>query len=336
MKAWRVVSQNGPDGLSQVDLPDPQPGPGQVLVRVRANSLNFRDLMVVNNRYGRISLPVVPLSDGAGEIVAVGSGVPQWKAGDRVAGTFFQGWTHGTVQRTAAGSALGAAIDGMLAEYVVLWADGVVAVPPHLSFEQAATLPCAALTAWNALVTAGKISAADTVLLQGTGGVSIFALQFAKIHGARVIITSSSDDKLARAKALGADATINYKTMPNWEEEAFRLTDKAGVDHVVEVGGGETFPRSLRALALGGTISVIGGVSGFTTETPLMDVIGRSAVIRGIYVGSREMFEAMNRAIGRHKLEPVIDRVFPFAEAPAAYRYKESGAHFSKVVISNP
>jgi NADPH:quinone reductase-like Zn-dependent oxidoreductase len=319
-----------------VDLPEPRPGAGQVLVRVRANSLNYRDLMVVKNQYGRISLPLVPLSDGAGEIVAVGDGVTKWKTGERVTGTFFQDWTHGAVQRSAAGSALGGAIDGMLSELVALSEDGVIAIPPHLSFEEAATLPCAALTAWHAVVTSGKISAADTVLLLGTGGVSVFALQFAKMHGARAIVTSSSDEKLARAKELGADLGINYRTTPEWDKEVFQLTEKAGVNHVVEVGGSGTFAKSLRSLALGGTISIIGGVSGFTTEAPLGDIIGRSALIRGIYVGSREMFEAMNRAITLHELKPVIDRVFPFAEAVEAYRYQESGAHFGKVVISIP
>ena len=336
MKGYQVVKQIGPDGLSLVDLPEPRPGPGQVLMRVRATSLNYRDLMVVQNHYGRISLPLVPLSDGAGEIEEVGEGVAKWKPGDRVMGTFFQAWTHGPIQRSAAGSALGGAIDGMLREQVVLSTEGVVAIPPHLSFEEGATLPCAALTAWNAVVSSGKISAADTVLLLGTGGVSVFALQFAKMHGARAIITSSSDEKLARARKLGADEGVNYRTTPDWDQEVFRLTQKAGADHVVEVGGSGTFAKSLRALALGGTISVIGGVSGFTTEAPLSDIIGRSALIRGIYVGNREMFEAMNRAITRHQLKPVIDRVYPFAEAAEAYRHQESGGHFGKVVISIP
>jgi NADPH:quinone reductase-like Zn-dependent oxidoreductase len=336
MKAYQVITQTGPAGLKMVDLPEPRPGAGQVLVRVRATSLNYRDLMVVHNRYGRVPLPLVPLSDGAGEIVAAGEGVARWKPGDRVAGTFFQAWTHGPVQQSAAGSALGGSIDGMLRELVVLSAEGVVAIPRHLSFEEGATLPCAALTAWNAVVSSGKISAADTVLLLGTGGVSIFALLFAKMHGARAIITSSSDKKLARAKELGADEGINYTKTPDWDQEVFRLTQKRGVNHVVEVGGSGTFAKSLRALALGGTISVIGGVSGFTAETPLHDIITRSALIRGIFVGNREMFEGMNRAITRHQLKPVIDRVFPLAEAQEAYRCLDSGAHFGKVVISIP
>lgn len=337
MKAWQLTATTGADALKLTNLPEPRPGPCQVLVRVRATSLNYRDLMVSSGRYGPdVPLPLIPLSDGAGEIAAVGEGVTQWKPGDRVAGAFFQNWATGPVRREVFASALGGSLNGMLAEQVVLSAGGVVAIPPHLTFEEAATLPCAALTAWHALVTDGKIAAGQTVLLLGTGGVSIFALQFAKMHGARVIIISSSDDKLARARALGADETINYRNTPEWEKEVFRLTDKAGADHVVEVGGHDTFPKSLRAVAMGGTVSVIGGVSGFTSDVALRDILGKSAVIRGIFVGNRDMFEAMNRAVVLHQLKPMIDRVFPFAEAPAAYRHQESGAHFGKVVIAVP
>lgn len=335
MRAYQLTATSGFDALRSNDIAEPQPAHGEVIVRVRAASLNYRDLMVATGRYGgSMSLPLIPLSDGAGEIAAVGEGVTQWKIGDRVTGTFFQNWIAGPVKREVHNAALGGSMNGMLAEYVALSADGVIAMPEHLSFEEAATLPCAALTAWQALVTAGQLSADETVLLLGTGGVSIFALQFAKMHGARVLITSSSDEKLARAKALGADETINYRTTPDWEKEVFRLTGKSGVDHVIEVGGRDTFPKSLRALALNGTISVIGGVSGFTSEMAFAEVLGKSAVIRGIYVGSREMFAAMNRAISRHQLKPAVDRIFPFAEALAAYRYQESGAHFGKVVIA--
>ena len=335
MKAYQLSASTGDDALKINQLAEPKPAHGQVLVRVRATSLNYRDLMVASGRYGPgVPLPLIPLSDGAGEIVAVGAGVTQWKVGDRVAGTFFQGWQSGPVRREVFETALGGSINGMLAEYVALSADGVIAIPAHLSFEEAATLPCAALTAWQALVTQGKVSAGQTVVVLGTGGVSIFALQFAKMHGARVIITSSSDAKLERARALGADETINYRTTPDWEKEVFRLTEKAGADHVVEVGGTDTFPRSLRAVAMGGTVSVIGGMSGFTSEVALRDILGKSALIRGIFVGNHDMFTAMNRAISLHHLKPVIDRVFSFAEAPAAYRYQESGAHFGKVVIT--
>jgi NADPH:quinone reductase-like Zn-dependent oxidoreductase len=335
MKAYQLIATTGIEAVSLIQLAEPKPGPGQVLLRVRAASLNYRDLMVASGRYGAgLPLPLIPLSDGAGEIVAVGEGVARWKMGDRVAGAFFQNWQTGPVRREVFGTALGGSINGVLAEYVTLSADGVIAIPPHLSFEEAATLPCAALTAWHALVTSGNISAGQTVLLLGTGGVSIFALQFAKMHGARVLITSSSDAKLARAKALGADETINYRTTPDWEKEVFRLTDEAGADHVIEVGGTDTFPKSLRAVAMGGTISVIGGVSGFTSDVPLRDILGKSIIIRGIFVGNRDMFLAMNRAISQHKLKPVVDRIFAFSEAPAAYRYQESGSHLGKVVIT--
>ena len=337
MKLYHLTAQTGLDALQLRELPEPTPGPGEVAVRVRATSLNYRDLMVANGKYGAsVALPLIPLSDGAGEIVAVGDGVTRWKVGDRVAGTFFQNWQSGPVRREAFQAALGGSLNGMLAEVVVLSANGVIAIPKHLNFEEAATLPCAALTAWDALVTCGKVSADQTVLLLGTGGVSIFALQFAKMHGARTIVTSGSDAKLARARSLGADEMINYRTTPDWEKEVFRLTAKVGVDHVVEVGGTDTFQKSLRALALGGTISVIGGVSGFASHVPLTDILGKSALIRGIYVGSRDMFEAMNRAIALHQLHPAVDRVFPFAQARDAYRYQESGAHFGKVVISVP
>ena len=333
MKAWQLTSQTGPTALQIIELPEPAPGPGQVLVRVRAASLNYRDQMVADGRYGRVSLPLVPLSDGAGEIAAVGPGVTRWKPGDRVAGTFFQGWMTGSFRREYLGLALGGALPGMLAEYVVLSERGVVAAPPHLDFNQAATLPCAGLTAWQALVTGGKVNAGETVLLLGTGGVSLFALQFAKMHGARVIIISSRDEKLARAKALGADAIINYRTVPDWEKEVFQLTGKAGVDQVVEVGGTGTLAKSLRSLAAGGQVHLVGGVTGFSGEVPLLDIIGKMAVVRGVYVGSAEMFEAMNRALLWHRTEPVVDRLFDFADAPEAYQYQLSGTHFGKVVI---
>lgn len=334
MKACQIHSTGGFDGLKRVELDEPKPAAGQVLVGLRAASLNFRDLMVMSGNYGKVNLPIIPLSDGAGEILAVGEGVTAWKVGDRVAGTFFQNWLRGPLHKGVSESALGGSIDGVLAEQVIFSAEGLVRIPKHLDFAEAATLPCAALTAWNALVTHGQVSASDTVLLQGTGGVSLFALQFAKMHGARTIITSGSDEKLVRAKELGADETINYRTTPDWEREAYHRTGKAGVNHVVEVGGSDTFGKSLNALAFGGTISVIGGVSGFTTQTPLIDIIGRNALIRGIYVGSREMFEAMNRAIERHELQPVIDKKFAFEDTADAYRHLQSGAHFGKVVIT--
>ena len=334
MKAYQLAATTGPDALRLVELQEPKPARGQVLVRVRATSLNFRDLMIVTGNYGKVELPRIPLSDGAGEIVAVGKGVTHWKTGDRVTGTFFQGWQSGPCEPRAARTALGGDLDGMLAEYVALSEDGVIAIPPHLSFEEAATLPCAALTAWHALVVHGNVSADETVLLLGTGGVSIFGLLFAKMHGARAIVTSGSDEKLARAQKLGADETINYRSIPNWEEEVFRLTDKTGVDHVIEVGGKDTLARSLRSIKLGGQIHLIGGVSGFTSDVPLGDIIRKLAIVRGVFVGSRAMFEAMNLALTRHQTKPAVDRVFKFADAPAAYQYLQSGKHFGKVVIT--
>ncbi|MGC9940320.1 MAG: NAD(P)-dependent alcohol dehydrogenase [Verrucomicrobiota bacterium] len=335
MKAFQLHGQAGPDSLQIVDLPDPKPGPGQVLVHVRANALNYRDLMISDGRYGKINVPLVPLSDGAGEIAAVGAGVSRWKTGDRVAGAFFQNWSSGTFFREIMVSALGGALSGMLAEFVVLSEDGVVAVPPHLSLAEAATLPCAGVTAWHALVERGRLAAGQTVLLLGTGGVSIFGLQIAKMHGARTIITSSSDEKLARAKALGADHTINYRTIPEWETQVFRLTNKAGVDHVLEVGGTATFPKSLRSLGANGQVHVVGGVSGFTCDVPLREMLGKLATVNGVFVGSRAMFEALNRALDLNQVKPVIDRVFPFADAAAAYRHLQGGSHFGKVVITS-
>lgn len=323
--------------MKQVDLPEPKPKPGEVLVRVRATSLNYRDHMILSGNYrASPKLPLVPLSDGAGEVVAVGDGVTGWSAGDRVAGCFFQKWQSGAFTSQAGASALGGAIDGMLAETVALDADGLVAIPEHLSFEEAATLPCAALTAWHALVTLGKVSAGQTVLLLGTGGVSSFGLLIAKMNGARVIITSSSDEKLDRAKQLGADCGINYRQTPEWHQEVLRLTEGAGVDHALEVGGKDTFEKSLQSLGLYGRMSIIGGVSGFSGELAFGELLGRMATIQGIFVGSRAMFEAMNRALSLHQTKPAIDRVFSFDDAQQAYRHLESGSHFGKIVIALP
>lgn len=334
MKAYEVQSNAGIDALRLVEKPEPQPGQGQVLVQVRATSLNYRDLLVVQGAYGaRQKLPVIPMSDGAGEVVAVGEGVRRVKVGSRVAGIFFQDWIAGALTPEKIQSDLGSGIDGMLAEYVVLPQDGLVLLPEHLSYEQGATLPCAAVTAWHALITQGMIKAGENVLVLGTGGVSIFALQFAKIQGARVIVTSSSDQKLERAKELGATDTINYKTTPNWEERVYELTERLGVDHVIEVGGAGTFAKSLRAVRVGGKISLIGVLAGTKGEVNPLPITMKSLSVEGIYVGSREMFEAMNRAITLHQLKPVIDRIFPFTQAQEAYHYLKSAAHFGKVVI---
>lgn len=333
MKVYEIRQGTGRDALTLVERPDPQLGFGQVLIQVRATSLNYRDLIVAQGNYSGQQSSLIPMSDGAGDVVAIGEGVTRLKVGDRVAGIFFQDWLAGTITKDIMKSDLGGGIDGMLAEYVTLDQNGVVLLPNHLSYEEGATLPCAAVTAWHALVTKGGLKAGETVLLLGTGGVSIFALQFAKLHGARTIVTSSSDEKLERAKALGADETINYKTIPNWEEEVCRLTDSVGVDHVVEVGGAGTLEKSIKSARYGGRISLIGVLSGFGGEINPQPLLGKSITLQGIYVGSREMFEAMNRAIAHHQLKPIIDRTFTFTEANEAYQYLKGGSHFGKVII---
>lgn len=333
MKLYRLT-QPGIDTLAMSEEDVPRPGPGQALIRVRATSLNFRDLMMVRGAYARGAPPagLVPLSDGAGEVVETGPGATRVKPGDRVAGIFMQRWIAGRITPEASASALGGAIHGMMAEYVVLDQDGLVHIPAHLSFEEAATLPCAAVTAWHALAEHARTRAGDTVLVQGTGGVSIFALQFARLLGARVIATSSSDAKLARALSLGASDGINYRSTPEWQDEAVKLTAGAGVDEVVEVGGAGTFARSLGAVRLGGCISLIGVLTGAAEVNPT-GIMRKSLSVRGIYVGSREMFDDMNRAITSHRLHPVIDRVFDFADAPAAFRHMEGASHFGKIVL---
>ena len=335
MKAYQIHELTGPTGIRPANLPDPTPGPGQVAIAVRATSLNYRDLMMVAGKYNpRLPMPCVPLSDGAGEVVAVGPGVTRFGVGDRVAGCFMPDWQAGPPTEPVGKTALGAGGVGMLAERVVLPEGGVVRIPDHLSFEAAATLPCAAVTAWNALFEGDgmRVKAGDTVLVQGTGGVSIFALQFARLAGARVIATSSSDAKLDRVRALGASDGINYQTTPDWDVAVRNLTDGQGVDHVVEVGGGGTLARSIKSVRVGGQIAMIGVLTG--GEVDPRSVLMKSIHLRGIFVGSRLMFEAMNRAIAASRLEPVIDRVFPFDQAVEAYQHLEGGSHFGKVVIT--
>ncbi len=333
MKAFEIKEPSGIDSLTLGERADPKPGYGQALVKIKAASLNFRDLLVVKGAYSR-NLPsgLVPCSDGAGEVVEIGEGVTRVKPGDRVAAIFMQTWISGELDEGKAKSALGGAIDGVLAEYVIFHEDGLVQIPEHLSYEEGATLPCAAVTAWNGLITSGGLKPGDTVLVLGTGGVSIFALQFAKISGTRVIATSSSDEKLKRVKKLGVSDVINYKSVPDWEKKVLEITGRRGVDHVVEVGGAGTLPKSLRAVRMGGHVSLIGVLTGAGEANPLAAVM-KNIRIQGIYVGSRDMFEAMNSAIILNQLHPVIDRVFPFEESKEAFGYMESGAHFGKVVI---
>jgi NADPH:quinone reductase-like Zn-dependent oxidoreductase len=304
-----------------------------VLVRVRAASLNYRDLLIAKGQYNpKLSFPRVLGSDAAGEVVAVGAGVTRWNRGDRVAGCFMPHWDDGPITDAAAKSTLGSDRDGVLAELVVFEERGVVRVPDHLNFEEAATLPCAAVTSWNALTTAGT-GPGTTVLLQGTGGVSICALQLAKALGARALITSSSDAKLARALALGADAGTNYKTNPDWDKWARQQTAGTGVDVVVEVGGAGTLDRSLKAVNTGGHVALIGVLAGVGTFNPML-VLMKAVRLQGVFVGSRAQFEAMNALISQKQIHPIIDRTFPLADAVAAFRHLESGSHFGKVVVT--
>ena len=324
-----VVSRGstGIDGLKPAERERPAPGPGQVLVRMRAASLNFRDLAIVAGKYflGPVARDTIPLSDGAGEVAAVGSGVTGFKAGDRVVATFTQGHPP---------AALGLPLDGTLAEYQVFQADGLLRIPPHMSYEEAATLPCAGVTVWNALMHGPRVlKAGETVLSLGTGGVSIFALQIAKMAGARAIITSSSDAKLERARALGADDCINYKTTPDWDKKLLELTDGQGADHVIDTGGVGTLPKSYIAVGPGGVVSVIGVMTrpeGDLSPYPLM---GKGAMVRGVFVGGREHFDALMRAVAVNELTPVVDKTFDFDAAPEAFKHLKAAQHFGKVVI---
>ncbi len=332
MKAIELQNSFGFDSLTVVDRPEPRAGYGEVVLRMRAWSLNYRDLMMVKGVYNpKLRLPIVPLSDGVGVVTEVGEGVTRVRVGDPVAGAFMPGWIEGPPTEAKGRTALGGGGVGMLAEYVVLPADGVVAYPAHLSEVEAATLPCAAVTAWHALMHEDRLQPGDTVLVQGTGGVSIFALQFAHTAGAKVFATSSSDAKLLRVKDLGADAVVNYKGVPDWGDWAREQTGH-GVDHVVEVGGAGTLAQSLRAVRMGGRISLIGVLSGAGQVNPT-PILMKNVCVQGIFVGSRVMFEAMNRAIQLHQLQPVVDRVFGFNEIREAMQYMESGAHVGKICI---
>jgi NADPH:quinone reductase-like Zn-dependent oxidoreductase len=326
---------NSLDTLTLVDRPVPTPREGQVLVRIRAASLNYRDLLVATGRYplGAPKHPLVPLSDGAGEVAAVGAGVTKWKAGDRVAGTFFQRWIDGPFGADNAASALGGAIDGVLAEYVVFEEGGLVRIPPALSFEEAATLPCAGVTVWVALMVLGDLKAGETVLAMGTGGVSVFTLQLAKATGARVILTSSRDDKLERGKALGADSVINYRTTPDWDVRARELTDGRGVDHILEVVGATTLPVSLRAVREGGHLVLVGLLGGARADRDAAAKNERGVRVNSVFVGSARHFEGLNDAVERAGLRPVVDRVYALEDTRAAFDTLASGAHFGKIVI---
>jgi NADPH:quinone reductase-like Zn-dependent oxidoreductase len=333
MKSFEI-QEFGIDKLTLVERDTPQPGPGEVLVRMTAASLNYRDFMVAEGFYNpRLRRPMVPLSDGAGRVEEIGAGVTRFKRGERVAACFMQKWIEGPITREKTASALGGAIDGVLREYAVFSEQGLVSVPALLSDEEAAALPCAAVTAWHALFEHMPVAAGDTVLIQGTGGVSVFALQFAHTAGLRTIVTSSSDQKLERARQLGASETINYKKTRSWDEEARKLTGGRGVDHVVEVGGSDTMPRSLMAVRMEGAISVIGVLSGAEPNVSPRDILMNAVRVQGIYVGSRAMFERMNRAIELHAIKPVIDRVFAWTEIKEALHHMEGQQHFGKICL---
>ena len=334
MHAFAIQGGFGIENLKPFEADEPKPGYGQVLVKLHAASLNYRDLMTVSGSYNpKQPLPLIPLSDGAGEVVQIGEGVASLKVGDRVAGAFFQSWPAGPPPSNLYRVSLGGPLPGVLAEYAAFEEDGAIKFPEHLSYEQASTLPCAAVTAWRALFVEGKLKPGETVLIQGTGGVSIFALQLAKAAGAKVILTSSSDEKLAKAKTLGADETINYLKVVDWEKEVLRLTGGEGADQVVEVGGARTLGKSLISVKAGGFIGMIGVLSGSTEPVNIAPILMKSITIKGVYVGSSEMFHAMNRAIGTEKLEPIIDRVYPFDDSNEAFRSLKRARHFGKIVI---
>jgi NADPH:quinone reductase-like Zn-dependent oxidoreductase len=336
MRAYQILSGDGIDGLRCVDFPDRALGTGEVRVRVHAVSLNYRDLMVASGNYlVTADDPIIPCSDGAGEVLAVGAGVSRVQVGDRVAASFFPYWEDGPTSAGKVRHALGGDIDGMLAEEVVLAEDALVKIPPGMSFVDASTMPCAGVTAWNAIFeSSNAIRPGDTVLLLGTGGVSVLGLQLARAAGLRTIITSSSDQKLQRARELGAHHTINYRTFPEWQEEVLRLTQGIGANVVLEVGGQGTVNRSVASTAMGGSVAIIGGVSGFGGEVNPATLLAGAKRMAGIFVGSRTMLEKVLRFADTTGLQPVVDRVFTFDQVREAYRHMESGSHFGKVVIA--
>jgi NADPH:quinone reductase-like Zn-dependent oxidoreductase len=334
MKVYEY-SQFGFDNLALAERDEPQPRAREVVVKFHAASLNYRDVLFARGLYNpHARFPAVPLSDGAGEVVAVGEEVTRWKVGDRVCDIYYPDWLDGASPTGASRRSPGdGELEGVLREYGALHEDALVRVPEHLSYEEAATLPCAAVTAWNALVRVGGLKAGDTVLTLGTGGVSAFAVQFARMHGARVVATSSSDEKLARARELGADETVNYRKTPEWDKEVLRLTEGVGVDHVVEVGGAGTLARSVNAARVGGIVSLIGVLTGGAGLDPIK-VLMKAVRVQGVVVGSRRMFEEMNRAVASNRMRPVVGKTFAFGEAREALRYMESGSHFGKIVIA--
>lgn len=337
MKRIIIDGQFGLEHLTLVERPEPAPGPGQALLRMKAMSLNFRDLLTVKGAYNpKQPLPLVPCSDGVGVVEAVGAGVTRVAVGDRACPIFCQDWVDGKPDRDKLRSTLGGPLDGTLTEWMVVDEQGLVRPPEHLTDEACATLPCAAVTAWTALFTEGDLQPGQTVLLLGTGGVSTFALQLAKARGARVILTSSSDEKLERARALGADETINYQAEPAWWKRVRELTGGRGVDHVVEVGGAGTLEQSIRATAIGGQVSVIGVLSGVKSEVAVTPVLMGYLRLQGILVGHRDSFEALCGFLTEHRIQPVIDSRFAFEEVRAGFERMAAGEHQGKIVVQGP
>lgn len=324
------------DALKMVERPDPQPGPGEILVAVKAVSLNFRDWLMAQGSYNpKQKLPLIPTSDGAGEVIGLGAGVTQFKMGDRVLGHFFPTWLSGEPSVEKFSVSMGGPLDGWLCERRVFRAEALSHIPGHLTYAEAAALPCAALTAWSAIVTLGRVQPGERMLIQGTGGVALFALQFAKLAGAEVIMISSSDEKLLRAKAMGADHTINYRTDPHWGRTARALTGGAGLDHIVELGGAGTLMQSIRAIRPGGTISMIGVLSGPSNDLQIPLVVMQQVRLQGVTVGAKDGLDAMLRAMSLADLHPVIDRAFDFSERDvrAAFAHMGGGSHFGKIVV---
>lgn len=333
MKAFEI-GQFGLENLKLVERDNPRPKSKEVLVKIHAASLNYRDYLVVNGKYNPyFKLPLIPLSDGAGEVVEIGEDVTNFSVGDRVMGTFAPDWLSGQGTRAQIRNTIGGPNDGTLCELKIFTDHGLVSIPSHLSYEEAATLPCAALTSWSAMVIEGTVNPGDTVVVLGTGGVSIFALQFAKILGANVIATSGSDEKLEKAKQLGADYTINYKSTKDWSKEIKRITEGVGADHIIEVGGGGTLEQSIKSIRPFGQISLIGVLAGGSKDLNLLPVLMNNIKIQGIVVGSKAGFESMNKAISYHKLKPIVDKVFSFEESKESIEYLKSGNHFGKVCI---
>ncbi|PHP64985.1 NAD(P)-dependent alcohol dehydrogenase [Zhengella mangrovi] len=336
MRVFQIEGDWGFDNLRLAERPEPQAGAGQVVVRMRMASLNARDLIVPERGYGRATgeLPLIPISDGVGEVVETGEGVTRVAVGDRVCPTFFQNWISGDPTPERFASSLGGPLDGVMAEYMCLPQQGVVKVPEYLSDAEAASLPCAALTAWSAVVTHGKTRAGDRLLVQGTGSVALFALAFAKLHGAHVTVISSSDEKLERVRAMGADSTINYVTSEDWARSSREITaDRGGYDNIIELGGAGTLPQSLRAVRPGGTLSMIGVLSGLTVEASLGPIVARQIRLQGVTVGHRDGFDAMLAAMTQHQVHPVIGEEFAFDNLKEAMRHQRDGNHFGKTII---